>query len=620
MERALTAFPRLDSLPVVAHKPVLYAWYFGALACLVGIFLTVVLPVCTWVGVLYGALSFARVRLLGRSPGRYIEEGNLEKSGVSALQKFLVLNRSPMVLAFVLPLSRFYQLYTRLRTAFILRTESAPGLHAERVEHIRKQFQQWKAEGGGKRISTARPGWKRVSMKQSEYKQNCFLVHVDRMTDIIEVNTEDRWVTVEPMVTMGQLVPALMEKGWTLPVVPELEELTVGGMIAGTGVESSSHHSGLFQEFCMELEVVLSSGAVVKCSRKERPELFEAFFWSYGTLGMLVSAKLRIIPSAPYIRLCYHGFDSEQAFLDFWRAESEKGLKFAEAGGDDVDLDSAAGEKCARFVEGLIFSENRGVVMTGDFAHEVGKDGRLYEHGKWHQPYFYRHAADCGARCQAGKPVVEYIPLRDYYYRHSRSVFWEMENIVPLGESFLFRWAFGWMLPPSVSFLKLTTPAGLQKFYDTKHVIQDMLIPADTLKEGLSVFRKHFNMYPLWVCPMYLRPGRGIVHAKGEKLVLYVDLGAYGVPGAVKRGEEYDVVEQIRKVEDYVASVDGFEMLYADSYMTRSEFGKMFDRTLYDELRKSLGAVDAFPDIYDKIVEPRRLQQLKDRFGEEFVK
>mmetsp|Transcript_9282 Transcript_9282/g.19207 ORF Transcript_9282/g.19207 Transcript_9282/m.19207 type:complete len:120 (-) Transcript_9282:87-446(-) len=118
---------------------------------------------------------------------------------------------------------------------------------------------------------------------------------------------------------------------------------------------------------------------------------------------------------------------------------------------------------------------------------------------------------------------------------------------------------------------------------------------------------------------MYLRPGRGIVHAKGDKLVMYVDLGAYGVPGAVKRGEDYDVVEEIRKVEDYVASVDGFEMLYADSYMTRKEFGKMFDRALYDELRKKLGAVEAFPDIYDKIVEPRRLQQLKDRFGDNFV-
>jgi len=619
MERAVTTLPSFNFLPPVARKPALYIWYTAGVCMLASIFLTVVLPICTFVGTVYGVLSFACVRLLGVSAGRYVEEMNLRRSNVSAFQRFLVLNRTPMVLAFVLPLSRFYQLYSRFRTAFVLKMESAPDLHAQQVEHIQKQFKQWRDQGGGKRITTARPGWQRISPKTSTYKQNCFLVHVDRMTDIIEINTEERWVAVEPMVTMGQLVPALMELGWTLPVVPELEELTVGGMIAGTGVESSSHHSGLFQEFCLELEVVLASGAVVRCSRNERQDLFESFFWSYGTLGMLVLAKLRIIPSAPYIRLCYHTFDTEGSFIDFWRAESEKGLKFAEAG-DDVNLDSAGEDRCARFVEGLIFSKDRGVVMVGDFAHSVGKDGTLYEHGKWYQPYFYKHADDAFSRSKpGGTPIVEYIPLRDYYYRHSRSVFWDIENIVPLGDNALFRWGFGWMLPPSVSFLKVTQPSGLQDFHDSKHVVQDMLVPASTIAESLGVFRRHFDIYPLWVCPMYLRPGRGIVHAKGDSPVLYVDLGAYGVPGAVKRGEDYDIVEHIRKVEEYVTSVDGFEMPYAVSYMTRKEFGKMFDRALYDDLRKKLGALEAFPDIYEKIVEPRHLQQLRDRFGDDFV-
>lgn len=594
--------------------------YYATLWMLASLFLLVVLPISTCAGLIYGTVSFARTWLFGASPGRYIEEANLKRSQVSALQRFLVLNRSPMVLAFVLPLSRAFQIYSSLRSAFVQATQSAPDLHAQRVEQIQAQFKQWQAEGGQRRIVTARPGWMRVSMKVSTYKKDCFQVRVDRMTDIVEINEDQRWVLVEPMVTMGQLVPTLMKMGWTLPVVPELEELTVGGMVAGTGVESSSHHSGLFQELCIELEVVLANGGVVMCSRHHREDLFEAFFWSYGTLGMLVGAKLRIIPSAPYIRLCYYTFESEKTFVDFWRTESEKGLKFADAG-DDASLDAANGDGCARFVEGLMFSEHRGVVMRGAFAHNIGQDGTFYEHGKWYKPYFYKHAEEMFGRSKPdGGPVVEYWPLRDYYYRHSRSVFWEMENIVPLGDSPIFRWGFGWMLPPSVSFLKLTTPASLQKFYDTKHVIQDMLVPASKMEQSLEVFRRHFDMYPLWVCPLYLRPGRGIVHAKGDSLVLYVDLGAYGVPGAVKRGEDYDVVAQIRKVEEFVTSVDGFEMLYADSYMTRTEFAKMFDRSLYDELRKTLGAKEAFPDIYDKIVEPRNLQELRERFGPEFVK
>jgi len=354
---------------------------------------------------------------------------------------------------------------------------------------------------------------------------------------------------------------------------------------------------------------------VVTCSQSERPDLFETFFWSYGTLGMLVSATLRIIPCEPYVRLRYHAFDTERSFVDFLRAEAEKGLQYAQAG-NDVELKAGT---CARFVEGLLYSEDNGLVMLGDFCSSPGTDGELYEHGKWYKPYFYKHAEELRDRgSKSGAPVVEYWPLRDYYYRHSRSIFWEMENIVPsLGDSALFRWGFGWMLPPSVSFLKLTTPASLQKFYDTKHIIQDMLVPVAKIEESLEAFRRHFDMYPLWVCPMYVRNGKGLVHCKGDKPMMYVDIGAYGVPGPVRRGEDYDLVRHIREVEEYVTSADGFEMLYADSYMSRKEFGKMFDRTMYDDLRRRLGADKAFPDIYDKIVEPSRLQALKERYGPE---
>jgi len=40
-------------------------------------------------------------------------------------------------------------------------------------------------------------------------------------------------VVVEPLVTMGQLTAVLNPLGWTMPVLPELDDLTVGGLIAG---------------------------------------------------------------------------------------------------------------------------------------------------------------------------------------------------------------------------------------------------------------------------------------------------------------------------------------------------------------------------------------------------
>jgi delta24-sterol reductase len=85
---------------------------------------------------------------------------------------------------------------------------------------------------------------------------------------------------------------------------------------------------------------------------------------------------------------------------------------------------------------------------------------------------------------------VEYIPIRDYYHRHSRSIFWEIREIIPFGNHPIFRYLLGWMVPPKVSLLKLTQPAAVKKLYEEKHMIQDMLVPMNKLKESIHVFDK----------------------------------------------------------------------------------------------------------------------------------
>lgn len=65
---------------------------------------------------------------------------------------------------------------------------------------------------------------------------------------------------------MGQLSRTLEPLGLALAVVPELDQLTVGGLVMGTGVESSSHVYGLFQHICLEYELVLADGSVVTCN------------------------------------------------------------------------------------------------------------------------------------------------------------------------------------------------------------------------------------------------------------------------------------------------------------------------------------------------------------------
>ena len=48
-------------------------------------------------------------------------------------------------------------------------------------------------------------------------------------------------VRVEPQVTVGLLNDYLIRLGWVLPIVPEIDDVTIGGIIMGGALETTSH-------------------------------------------------------------------------------------------------------------------------------------------------------------------------------------------------------------------------------------------------------------------------------------------------------------------------------------------------------------------------------------------
>ncbi len=78
------------------------------------------------------------------------------------------------------------------------------------------------------------------------YKERMRQIKVN-LVDVLDIDTERRTITCEPLVSMGQLTHTLDKLGWTIPILPELDDLTVGGLVMGTGIETSSHKYGLFQ-------------------------------------------------------------------------------------------------------------------------------------------------------------------------------------------------------------------------------------------------------------------------------------------------------------------------------------------------------------------------------------
>lgn len=506
--------------------------------------------------------------------------------------QWLIINHRWFICLFLLPVSVLFDVFLNARVTFnrVLGRFWTSARDA-RVKGVQKQVKAWAAGSKEKPMVTARPGWQTMSIRIGKYKQTHTAINLGALCNVIGVNRQKNSVSVEPLVTIGQLSRYLDAEGLTLPMVPELDDLTIGGMVAGCGVESSSHKYGLFQHTCLSFDVIIADGSLVHCSETENPDLFHAFPWSHGTLGFLASVELQVIPRRPWVRLEYFAIND--------RAEACKMLQEQAAKAQQADA-----KNCADFIECLAFSPSEFVIMLG-YSVDSADASRINRIGRWYKPWFYKYVRGLAAKNgQKGHVWTDYIPLRDYYHRHTRSLFWELSDIIPFGNNPLFRLLLGWAMPVKHSLLKMTQTEDIVQLYEKFHVVQDMVVPITTLAKSLEVMDANYFVYPLWLCPTALPKtgaGRGgIVESRTNTSdCMYIDIGAYGTPGNLKT---YEAERCGRAVEDYVRKVGGFQLLYADTYMTREEFESMFDHTLYRQVRsKYPDGTRAFPEIYDKV-------------------
>jgi FAD/FMN-containing dehydrogenase len=97
-------------------------------------------------------------------------------------------------------------------------------------------------------------------------------------------------------VLLADLLDVFVPRGWFLPVTPGTKLITVGGAIA-SNVHGKSHHvTGSFSNCVTEFELMLSTGEVKRCSRTENPELFALTHGGMGLTGLVLSAKITLIP------------------------------------------------------------------------------------------------------------------------------------------------------------------------------------------------------------------------------------------------------------------------------------------------------------------------------------
>lgn len=393
-------------------------------------------------------------------------------------------------------------------------------------------------------------------------------IDISGLNRIIEINPEERTIIVEPNVPMDALVEATLQHNLIPPVVMEFPGITVGGGIQGGAGESSSAAYGLFHETCLEYEIILGTGERVIASPSQHPDLFHGTACTYGTIGIITRAKIRLIPAKKFVTLTYHRQSSYEDAVSFTTDHVKTGV---------------------HFIDAIFFERTRGVVMVGELSETATHTLAIFTRAK--DDWFYLHADDISKNHEL---YTESIPLRDYLFRYDRGAFW----MGKYGFDFLhvpFNAATRYIANRFIRTRELYASLHAADF-SQRYLVQDIAFPRETAAAFLEKISLDLNIFPLWFVPAKVSTSSPL-SSTYLPTDLIISVGIWGEAHVPFQ----DFVALNRSLEKATSEHGGRKWLYGHQYYTREEFWSIFDRSWYSTMRQRYQAESTFPDIYDKV-------------------
>jgi len=400
-------------------------------------------------------------------------------------------------------------------------------------------------------------------------------VDVSALTRVIAVDTVQMTMDVEPMCRMDQMTRELARHGCALPVTPEFKGITIGGTIAGGGLESSSFRYGMVQESVLEFDIVLGDGSMVTASRDANADLFFGTMWALGTTGIVVRIQTMIVKTTPWVKLEYTYYDDRDEYV--------KAMTRVCRESSDVD-----------FVEGVEFDSTCAVLIEGQRCEDRPVGVKRYENNKWWHQWFIQHLES--------KPTEAVMSMNDYLFRWDRGVFWNARRKV--NPTLLNRVLLGWIFDMETSHAASRLKSDRRN--EKTRVLTDVGPSLTHLKTMMDFNEEQVHVYPIWHLPFRLFPDDDHIYSCEAVVTddFCVDYGIYGRPthpdGTLR---QFDVVKLNRAIEQHVhqecGGMKGFETV---CYYTKEEFNSIFDIEKYDALRRKYHAHTAFPTVLEKVV------------------
>lgn len=126
-------------------------------------------------------------------------------------------------------------------------------------------------------------------------------IDLSSLNRVREINASE--VLVDAGATWLDVLEATLKFDRTLPVLTDYLGLSVGGTLSVGGLGGQSFQYGAIVDNVLELEVISGKGNLITCSQDRNAVVFESIRSSLGQFGIIVGARLRLIPAPSKARI-----------------------------------------------------------------------------------------------------------------------------------------------------------------------------------------------------------------------------------------------------------------------------------------------------------------------------
>jgi FAD/FMN-containing dehydrogenase len=379
-------------------------------------------------------------------------------------------------------------------------------------------------------------------------------------------------VDAEGMVAYDRLADACLAHGVMPAVVPQLKSITLGGAVAGVGIEATSFRHGLVHETVREIEVLTGSGEIVTARPdNEHADLFFGLANSYGTLGYALRVRAATVPVKPYVAVEHRRFGGAEAFFE----------AVAAACASDAD-----------FVDGVVFDAGTLVLSTARFV-----DAAPAASDYTFERIYYRSLLE---------RERDHLTARDYLWRWDTDWFWCSKNLG--AQHPVIRALYGRSRLNSRTYttlMRLNSRLGLTRALDRlsgwhrESVIQDVDLPIEHGPEFLAFLLREIGILPIWICPIGATPLADRFPLFPRRQGLYVNFGFWDV---VRRPAPLPPGHFNRLVEREVTRLRGIKSLYSESFYPAAEFWAAYGGDTWRQLKARYDPEGRLGDLYAKCV------------------